>query len=289
MSARCRTRRLKARRGWALDLMARILAISSQVVSGHVGLSAIVPALQAYGHEVLALPTVLLSNHPGRLPANGQRIEAPVLEAIVEMLRVNGRLQAIDAILSGYLPSVDHVRVVQRAIELCSAGATAPVFLCDPVLGDDPKGVYIDVSAAAAIRDDLLPLAELATPNRFELEWLARMRVDDTDTAIEAARQFGGTTIIATSIPDGADCLATVAIRRDGGIQKQSVAKRSHAPHGTGDLLSALLLSRYLAERTVSATMLADIVALIDRIIAASPDEELNLEDVQWRETNNRG
>ena len=45
--------------------MARILAISSQVVRGHVGLSAIVPALQRLGHEVLPIPTIILSNHPG--------------------------------------------------------------------------------------------------------------------------------------------------------------------------------------------------------------------------------
>ena len=43
----------------------RILSISSQVAYGPVGNSAAVPALQAMGHEVLAIPTVMLSNHPG--------------------------------------------------------------------------------------------------------------------------------------------------------------------------------------------------------------------------------
>src|SRR5215470_16869856 len=45
--------------------MARVLAISSHVVRGTVGLDATVPALQHLGHEVWALPTVLLSSRPG--------------------------------------------------------------------------------------------------------------------------------------------------------------------------------------------------------------------------------
>ena len=45
--------------------MAKVLAISSHVVRGAVGLAATVPALQSLGHEVWALPTVLLSSRPG--------------------------------------------------------------------------------------------------------------------------------------------------------------------------------------------------------------------------------
>jgi pyridoxine kinase len=45
--------------------MARILSISSQTVFSPVGNSAAVPAMQELGHEVLAIPTTLLSNHPG--------------------------------------------------------------------------------------------------------------------------------------------------------------------------------------------------------------------------------
>ena len=63
--------------------MARVLALSSYVAFGSVGLAATVPALHWLGHEVIALPTVVLSNHPGyprfagesipAVPPNGQR------------------------------------------------------------------------------------------------------------------------------------------------------------------------------------------------------------------------
>ncbi len=54
--------------------MARILAISSHVAHGHVGLGAIVPALNRLGHEVIALPTVLLSNHPRHKQCAGEPV-----------------------------------------------------------------------------------------------------------------------------------------------------------------------------------------------------------------------
>ena len=54
----------------------RLLSISSQVAFGPVGNSAAVPALQARGHEVLAIPTIMLSNHPGHGPPAGFRTTA---------------------------------------------------------------------------------------------------------------------------------------------------------------------------------------------------------------------
>ena len=170
--------------------MARILAISSQVASGHVGLSAIVPALQRLGHDIVALPTILLSNHPGRLPASGTRIDPAVLDQMLETLDANGRLDEIDAILTGYLPSAAHVAVAASAVRRCRIKSEGTVFLCDPVIGDDPKGVYIDPEAAAAMRATLLPLADIATPNRFELAWLSDQSVVGPETAIQAARSL---------------------------------------------------------------------------------------------------
>jgi len=59
----------------------RILCISSQVAYGPVGNTAAVPALQAMGHEVLALPTILLSNHPGHGTPHAIRVPAHDLAA----------------------------------------------------------------------------------------------------------------------------------------------------------------------------------------------------------------
>ena len=97
--------------------MARILALSSHVAFGSVGLAAIVPALQALGHEVVALPTVVLSNHPGYRSHAGEETAPAMLDRMFESLETNGWLSGIDAVLTGYLPTPAHVEMARNAIE----------------------------------------------------------------------------------------------------------------------------------------------------------------------------
>jgi pyridoxine kinase len=267
--------------------MSRMLAISSQVARGHVGLSAIVPTLQRMGHDVVALPTVVLSNHPGHPRCAGERIGPDVLAGMLAALEENGWLSEIDAVLTGYLPSAAHVRFAAEAVTRVRAARPRTLVLCDPVLGDDPKGLYIDRAAAAALREDLLPLADIVTPNRFELSWLSGTQVEDVGSALEAARALTDAATLATSIPADtrlANLLAT-------GTQTCvcHVARREHAPHGVGDLFSALVLGHHLAGAPLAEALARAsagvevalaagqgceelaLVAALDRVVGAKP------------------
>jgi pyridoxine kinase len=265
--------------------VARYLVISSQVAHGHVGLSAIVPALNALGHEVIALPTVLLSNHPGHVKVAGQRIEPDVLGQMVDALDANGRLDEIDAILTGYLPTVEHVRFAAETVRKLWAGMpnNTGSYFCDPVLGDDPKGLYIATAVAHAIKDLLLPLAHTVSPNRFELEWLSGRPVTHLAGAIDAARALGPDKFICpTSIPSGLDDLLTLEtfVAADGTFSGKAcrVKRRDCVPHGTGDLLSGLLLT---------PLSLGQAVGSVDAAIEASRGcDELQLiaSAAQWLE-----
>src|SRR5262245_4001677 len=178
--------------------MASVLALSSQVVRGHVGLSATVPALQRLGHDALPLPAVILSNHPGHAHASGVRIDPAALERMLEALARNGWISAVDAVMTGYLPSAEHVAVAARAVRRLKGERTL-LFLCDPVLGDEPNGLYIDTATARAIRDELIPLADMTTPNRFELGWLADWPTRDLDDVRCAAARLPAKTVAVTS------------------------------------------------------------------------------------------
>ena len=249
--------------------MARILAISSQVARGHIGLSAAVFALQRLGHEVWPLPTVLLSNHPGHAKVAGTRIEPDVLTAMVEALADNGWLAEIDAVLTGYLPSTEHVQVATNTIIRLRAWGKKPLVLVDPVIGDDPKGLYIDVTAARAIRDTLLPLADITTPNRFELAWLSGMTVTDTASAVTAASKLGVAGVLATSIPAAASESLANLLWSHSSSHQISVPRLGKVPHGTGDLLAALYLGHHL-HGALPAQALAGAVAGVRAAIEAS-------------------
>ena len=111
-------------------------------------------------------------------------------------------------------------------------------YLCDPVLGDDPKGLYIDERAANAIANHLIPVADITTPNRFELSFLLGKDIRSADDAF--ANPVRGPATVATSIPSAnpAETLNALITNETKAITR--VPLRSNAPHGTGDLFSAL-------------------------------------------------
>lgn len=256
--------------------MPRVMVISSMVARGHVGLSAIVPVLQGLGLEAVVLPTVMLSNHPGHASFAGQSVPVAQLEAMLSALAANGWLSDIDAVLTGYFPAVSHVDFAVSAIrQVTSANAHAHI-CCDPVLGDDPAGLYVPERVAAAVKSQLLPLSQSITPNRFELQWLSGQPVASPADAMAAARALGISLTLATSVPWTKDVLTNVAVTADEAWCTRS-ARRHGVPHGTGDALSAAFLAGRLSGLAVPQA-LAKAAGSIDAVIAASPGaDELQL------------
>lgn len=257
--------------------MATVLCISSHVARGHVGLSAATFALERLGHEVWALPTVLLSNHPGHARFVGSAIDPLELGGMLGALQENGWLAGVDGVLVGYMPSDRHVVAAAELISWVRANAPEALVLCDPALGDEPKGVYIDARAAEAIRSELLPLADIATPNRFELAWLTGRDVGNESEVLTAAEALGQPHLLATSIPGTeADRLLNIHVGLDTASSTE-VARRSRAPHGTGDLMAALFLGHVL-HGLDSARALSLATAGVEAVLAASEQaDELRL------------
>lgn len=225
--------------------MARILIMSSWVARGHVGLSAAVPVLQALGHSVTQLPTILLSNHPGWPHTAGQTVPPDELRAIIDALAANGWLANHDAVLTGYLPSVAHVALAAELVARLRDGTSpAPRVVVDPVFGDAPSGLYLPEAAAGAIRAQLCPLADMLTPNLFELGWLAERSVGtlaDATAAAETLRTRWGTgKVLTTSAPLGPDRTGVLCLDGDG-VELYAARRLDGVPHGVGDVFSALM------------------------------------------------
>lgn len=222
------------------------------------------------------MPTVLLSNHPGHPNSAGAVIATGDMSRMVDALEANGWIGAVDAVLTGYLPSAAHVELAASVCERVRRARPGALVLCDPILGDDPKGVYIAAEAAHRIRDRLLPVADLATPNRLELSFLSGREVrgvDEAARALECLACGGG---LATSIPAGAGELANV-LSLGPVLAVTCVARRAHAAHGTGDLMAGALLGHLLAGAG-PASALGAATATVDAVLACSGEsDELQL------------
>jgi pyridoxine kinase len=239
------------------------------------------------GHEVLSLPTMLLSNRPGYGALAGDRINAAKLDAILDAALANGWLADVDAILTGYIPAAEHAVLCGRWIARVKALNPAAVYLCDPIIGDEPAGVYIEEAAAHAIRDRLVPLADILTPNRFELGWLADHPIPDAAAAVKAAHALSRPAVIVTSAPaDAPDRIANLLVEGREAAATMS-ARETVWAHGTGDFFAANLLAHKLNGLSNRDALRAAAAAMTMILAASAGQSELALIKTQagWAET----
>lgn len=252
--------------------MARVLVISSHVARGCVGLAATVPALQWLGHDVWALPTIVLASRPGLGHFVRHDLPPPGLDAMLSALEADGCWPSLDGVIAGYFPSRRSVQVAGRAVARIKAANPRALVLVDPIVGDAGK-LYVAEDIAAAIRDELLPLASVATPNLFELQWLSGTSVTARDDIAHAARELGPPTTIVTSALQTPDSIATLLVAA-GAVVETAAPARAGIPNGAGDLFAGLLLGHLLNGQTAEAALVATLKTL-DRVLAASEDRQV--------------
>jgi pyridoxine kinase len=90
------------------------------------------------------------------------------------------------------------------------AANPAAVYCCDPVIGDTDTGVYVRPGIEDFLRDHALPQADIATPNRFELERLTGVACTTLDAVKQAAERLRG-----TMRPDGLRCVLLTSLETE--------------------------------------------------------------------------
>lgn len=230
-----------------------ILSIQSHVAFGHVGNAAAAFALQRLGLEVWPVMTVQLSNHTGYATWRGRSFEAEHIAEVVRGLEEVGALASCRTVLAGYLGTAAVGEAVLAAVERTRRCNPAAFFVCDPVMGDHGRGLYVPEAVAAFLRDRAVPRACIVTPNLFELEWLAGRSLASEAAALAAAhelRERGPKIVLVTSLryPDREpDSVALLAVTGAGAWRVVTPWLALNPPaNGFGDLLAALFLGHYL-------------------------------------------
>ncbi|MFD1696000.1 pyridoxal kinase [Roseibium aestuarii] len=262
-----------------------ILVITSQVVRGGISGRGITFALERLGHPVWFLPTVLLPWHPGQGP--GTRITADVktFSALVEDLIASPKLGEIGGIVTGYLGDPAQAEPVAALIRAVKQANPKALHVCDPVMGDhmgETGRLYVPKATAEAIRDHLVPLADIVTPNSFELGWLTGRTIDSETQALAAARSLKADRVLVTSSPAlRRNSIANLLVTGRHAIVAEHAAV-PNPPNGTGDLMSGLLLAWLLAgasDETALVRAAASTFELVARSVKKGADELLFAEE----------
>ncbi len=236
-----------------------ILSIQSQVAWGHVGNAAAVFPLQRLGAEVWAVPTVLFSNHPGHGAFRGTPLDPALIRNLVAGVAERGVLARCDAVLSGYLGGVATGEAILDAVAQVKAANPAALYCLDPVIGDSGR-VYVRPGIPEYLRDRALALADIATPNQFELEWLSGQPVATlagAKAALAGLQALGPRCVLVTSLAvedTPADCLDLLAAE-GGACWRLRTPRLAQHFSGAGDTIAALFLYHRLATGCVRTAL----------------------------------
>lgn len=264
----------------------RLVSISSRVSWGHVGNAALTFPLQRLGAEVVALDSVLFSNHKGYGSFAGPVLPGAEVAAMLAQLERLGVLAGADGVLSGFLGEAATAEAVADTLARLRLARPELPYLLDPVLGDHGR-LYVPAALAEAVARRLAPLANLLTPNRFELELLAGGRLLADEAALLAAARglLNATTraVLVTSAYQETERVGLLLVTAEGAWRLWTRRYRfAIAPNGAGDLLAGLWLLESLRRPILPAARqaLARLLAVIART-AAEDRRELRLVEAQ--------
>ena len=169
--------------------IANILSIAGSDPSGGAGVQADLKTFAALGGYGMAVVTALTAQN-----THGVQASAPVPARVVE-----AQLHSIfddihvDAVKIGMLPDADIVQVVADIL-----GAYKPRFIVlDPVMVATSGDRLVTEDVVEAIKEHLIPMASLITPNIPEMEVLLRKAVLDVEVAAkDMEAMFGAPAVL---------------------------------------------------------------------------------------------
>ncbi len=252
-------------RGLGLDRPGwRLLTIAGSDSGGGAGIQADLKTFAAHGGYGMSVLTAVTAQNT--LGVTGVHV-LPVEMVRAQLDAVLGDL-GVDAIKIGMLATAPIVEAVADGL---AALRGVPIVL-DPVMIAKGGAALLADDAVEAIRERLLPLATLVTPNLPEAERLSGTRIADDDDRLAACEQLAATgcaVLLKGGHGEGDEILDLLWIDGDA---HRFVHPRQHtrATHGTGCTLSSAIAAR-LARGELLTEAVRGALDYVQAAIAAAP------------------
>jgi len=266
----------------------KILSIQSAVAYGHVGNSAAVFPLQRIGVEVLPVYTVNFSNHTGYGAWRGPLISPDDVRDVITGIEERGVLPQIDVVLSGYQGGEGIGDVIIDAVARVKAANPSAIYACDPVMGNAKSGCFVAPAIPVLLRERVVPVADIITPNQFELGFLTGTEPDTIESTLasaDAARAMGPRTVLVTSVerPDRDPDTIEMLVVDDSGAWIAQTPLLPMKANGSGDVTAALFTAHYRDTGSAAEALARTTSSVFDllRTTHESGERELQLVESQ--------
>jgi pyridoxine kinase len=267
----------------------KVLSIQSAVAYGHVGNSAAVFPLQRLGVEVVPVPTVNFSNHTGYGAWRGPLIPPSDVAEILLGVQERGVFPQIDAVLSGYQGGVGIGDVIVDAVRRVKAANPSALYACDPVMGNAKSGCFVAPEIPGLLRDRVVPVADIITPNQFELGFLTGTEpasIESTLASADLACAMGPSTVLITSVerPDREEGTIEMLVVDGAGAWLVSTPHLPFKANGSGDVTAALFTAHYVTTGNAAVSLERTASSVFDLIETTYRSGERELQLVQAQE-----
>ena len=153
--------------------------------------------------------------------------------------------------LTGYIGSATFLDAIDGIVDRVKAKNPNLKYVCDPVLGDFQNGVgklYVPQELIDLFRTKIIPKSFMITPNQFEAEKLSEIEIKDFDTVLQNLdylHNLGPEIVVITStfFSDDIQMFASKRVEGDSQLLRVDIPKLNQHFTGTGDILSAMLLT----------------------------------------------
>jgi hydroxymethylpyrimidine/phosphomethylpyrimidine kinase len=225
------------------------LTIAGSDNSAGAGIQADLKTFTACGVYGLTAVTCVVSEVPGRV----EHVQAIKPEVLRSQIRILFEAYPIAAVKTGMLYSRALLRVVSE--ELADRLGMFHLVV-DPVMVASSGDPLLKPDAVRAYREELLPLADVMTPNLDEAAVLLGRRItsrrDMTDAARALQAEFGPAVLLKGGHLRGREAVDVLCTRR--GVTEFVLPRITGAEtHGTGCTLSAAVAAGLARGRSLTA------------------------------------
>lgn len=211
----------------------RVLIIAGSDCSGGAGIQADIKTCAAFGaYAMTAITAVTVQNTKGV-----QSVEMMSAELVAAQIEACLSDIGADVIKIGMLGSKAIIDVVAKAVEDLDA-----FIILDPVAVATSGDALLDADAVEALRDTLLPLVDLVTPNVPEAELLTGLTIDDVDDLSKAGDALLARGVYAALMKGGhlkGKSIVDVLVSEEGASVMTGPRLHSRHTHGTGCTLAS--------------------------------------------------
>ncbi|WP_126243740.1 pyridoxal kinase [Chitinophaga rhizosphaerae] len=221
----------------------KTIIIHSKVSYGYVGSSTTALVLQTGRQDVITVPTVLYSNRLGLASVGGDVLPTALFASILDGILQLDILAEVTSIITGFIGSAEQVGITAGFVEKVKAQHPEIIYLCDPVMGDADE-FYVAPGVPGAMINRLIPLADVLTPNFFELQQMLGghfSSLEEMAAAIRENGRFSEQELVVTScrFADTPPGWLDIVSLDNGQLHLERTPRVAVDPPGTGELFAA--------------------------------------------------